>query len=162
MLRPPSLQKTYDEYCSLDPAFEQPANDATDEQLEAHANRVRIARETGNWTGLLIEGGQPTKFEMRLLPGHLFRRMQDMAMSGRDGRPGVGVAEMGALLFRAALVNVSGLDDTLTEVEFVTLPTLGRIADNAVPDRLDALDKRIVTELGNEVARRASTIAPKL
>lgn len=154
MLRPPSIQKNYDEFWSGDPAFIQPASDATEKDIEAHAERVRIARETGGWASLLVGDAQPSKFVMRPLPGHVWRVLLDKYLSGA-----IGPAQFKALLFRAALRAVENLDDL--KVEFVNVFGVNGFADNEVPDALDSLDVSIVAELGDEVQRRSKTIHPK-
>ncbi len=167
-LRPPSLQKTYDDFYSGDPAFEQapvdPPENATpedakyieDAQIE-HGRRIRVARETGNWSSLLKTGGNPTKFVMRPVSGSVFRALMDRLSAGKFG-----VLSLQQLLFRAAIVNVVNLDEGVdAKVETVTLEGIGTIATADIADRLDSLDKGIVRELGDEAFRRARDVAPK-
>ncbi len=159
-IRPPSLQKARDDYWSGDPAFVQPPKDADEKELAAHAERWRIARETNGWESLaLVEGDKPTKFIMRQLPGHVFRAITDKFLSGVCG-----ATSLPALMFRAALRGVEGLeiDGWNGHIAWSSAYGIDGLADNVVPDALDAHDISIVAELGREVGRRAQTIAPKL
>ncbi len=118
-LRPGSLQRQYDEFYSGDPAFvqapEDDGTDATKTLIAEHIERVRIARETSNWQPLLIEGGNPTKFTMRVLPGSVFRTIQDLIGSGQTG-----LAMGQALLVRAALRGIVNLEaNSVEKIELV-------------------------------------------
>ena len=155
-LRPPSLQKTYDEYSPYDPAFTQLAADATEDDRKAWFALVETARETGDWSTLLVPGGNPTKFVLRPLPGDVYRALSDMWQLGRND------SQITALFFRAALKAVSNLEDHATEVKLTTAAGVpGKIADVAVANMLDALDKRIVADLGDAVIKRGQAIAPR-
>jgi hypothetical protein len=46
------------------------------------------------------------------------------------------------------------------EVELVTIAKLGEVASEAIVNALDAVDPRIITELSDEVVRRASALDP--
>jgi hypothetical protein len=155
-LRPPSHQKHYDAFYSGDSAFEQPAAEATDAQKEAHARRVKIARETGNWAALLVPQGNPTKFVMRPIPGTLFRTLVDRFQAGKYG-----VLSLQQMLFRAALIEVVNLGDAHEPLTLVTVEGLGPIAPVEIADKLDSIDPGIVRELGDDVFRRATVVAPK-
>ncbi len=159
-LRPSSLQKNYDDFYSGDPAFvqapEDDGTDATKELIKAHAERIRIARETSNWQPLLVEGGNPTKFTMRPLPGSVFRAIVDRLESKATG-PAAGQA----LLVRAALRGVTNLEDNQVEkVELVNVFGIDGVASVAIVDKLDACDPGIIRELGDEVYRRC-TASPR-
>jgi hypothetical protein len=156
-LRPPSLQRDYDEYYSGDPAFVQPPDDATKEQLEAHADRIRVARETGDWRPLLIDGQNPTTFVMKPLDGHIYRAIMDKIQSGE-----IGLASAPAFFFRAAIRKIVNLDGpTDTTFKFVNVAGVGSIAPVDIADKLDAIDKSIVVELGDRIFSRAQAPAPK-
>ena len=91
MLRLPSNQRPYDAFYSRDPAFVQPpelaAGGELDEDvvkahktaLEAHAERIRIARETGDWKPLLAgDELEPTRFTLQPISGDTFRKIADL------------------------------------------------------------------------------------
>ena len=153
----PSLTKPYEDHSPFDPAFAQLADDATDADRAARTAAIRRCRETGSWAELLVEGGIPTAFRFRPLPGHVFRALMDLASSGK-----IGGSQIGAVFFRAALIGVTHLDG-VSEVKLnATIDGIpGKVAGNEVADLLDGYDQRIVAELGDEVFRRASAIAPR-
>lgn len=167
MIRPPSNQKTYDEFWSGDPAFVQPpaepAEDADDatikkyrEAVDDHVRKLKHARATGDWSALLAGADQPTRFVMRPLPGHLFRMITDLVTSER-----IGPAETNGLILRAALVGVVNLGDV--EVDHKTdstYPKLGKIATVDVPNLLDRIDIGIVAELATSIRERAMSPSP--
>jgi hypothetical protein len=152
----PSLQKPYDDHSPYDPAFVQLADDATDADRAARADVIRRCRERGDWAELLIDGGIPTVFRFRPLPGHVFRALMDLASGGK-----LGGAQLGQVFFRAALIGVQHLDGAEVRCTATIDGVPGKIAGNDVPDRLDSYDQRIVAELGDEVFRRASAISPR-
>jgi hypothetical protein len=153
MLRPPSIQRQYDEFYSRDPALLQPPPNATPKELEDHATKIRVARETGDWTALLVAGETPTKFVMRPLSGALFRRLSDRMIMRR-----IGPAELNAYAFRAALVEIPGWP---TKLEREQVEDFGSLVAVDLVDELEHIDPRIVTELGAEVIRRARGPTPK-
>lgn len=163
MIRLSSNQKTYDEYYSRDEAFvpwpTPPGKDADEaalklygEQLEEHTRKVEVARETSDWTPLLIENGEkPTKFILRPLPGDIFRIIVDMVDAGD-----VGGAEANLLLLRAALRGVKGLGQMeVTYTRDPRYPKLGAIATVDVPNALDAADNKVIAELASVIRDRA-------
>lgn len=166
MFRLPSLQHEYDEHCTLDPAFIQaptaPGPDATpeerlafEEKLEDHTRRVKVARETGDWSELRLDGsGEPTKFRLRNLPGDVFRKIVDMVNDGS-----LGGAMSNTVLLQAALVGVSNLPG-VKEVKPTNHPILGKIANTEIPNLLDRVDPRIVAELGAAIRERAMGVRP--
>lgn len=149
------MQRQYDEYWSGDPAFAQPDKDATDEQRKEHQNKVRIARETGDWSPLLIEGMQPTKFVMRALRGRVSRKMVDDIGFGK-----IGSAELASISFRAAIISIENGPTDLPAITQVNTD-YGAIASMDITDALDALALEIVGELGSTVLARARGPSPK-
>lgn len=156
MIRPPSNQKPYDEYWSGDPAFVQPdANDPA--SVEEHACRVKRARETGDWTPLLIEGQEPTKFVMQPIKGDQWRWLVDE--STREDEHRMGPAKFWSLMFRCACVSVKNLGIQLPDKP-VRHPDLGMIAPVDIPNTLDSIDASIVTELAGAAFERARALNP--
>lgn len=163
-LRPPSLSKIYDEYYTGDPAFVQLPDDATAEQRKAYENQWRVARETGDYAALIVPGKMPTGFRMRVIPGELFRFTLDRSASGA-----LGDARLNAQVLRTAIRGVSNLQDedgNEIDVELQDHPhpemrEHGQIATTKIVSVLDALDVRIVAELGERLIMRATRIAPK-
>lgn len=154
MIGTPSLLKPYDEYYSGDPAFAQAPPLASREQLAEHEHRVKVARETGDWSPLAVEGVQPTKFTMKPLRGQQYRRIVDDLLASRIGR-----GEANSLAFRCAVLEIVNFG--AFEMKFVETEKWGKIASVDVSNAIDAIDLRIVTELGEEALRRAQDISPK-
>lgn len=153
-LRPPSNQTNRDDFWSADPAFVQLPENATDAQILEHANKWRVARETGNFGELLVEGAQPTKFVMRPIPGNVMRKLIDQCAAGK-----LGDYELAALAFRIVLVDVSNFGDT--KVKFVNTEDYGRIASQHIVDELDACAPGSVTELGLVAIQRGNNLSGK-
>lgn len=157
MLRPPSNLRPYDDFYSGDTALLQPPDDATKEQREEHARKLRVAREIGDWSALRVDGQQPTRFGMRLLTGTQRRWLIDQA--SREDEHKLGAATLFQLAFRCAVIDIDHLDGF--KVSFEDHPSLGRIATEAVADHCDSFTPRIVGELGAEAWRRATELSPK-
>lgn len=135
--RPPSNQQTYDEFWSGDPAFVRGSGAEYEKKIER-------ARETGDWSELLIQGLVPTKFVMRQVPGEIKRRILDRFTAGKLGN-----FELDALLLRVAVVDVVGLGDF--KLRFTMDEDWGRIATNDLPNLLDEFAPGCVAELGLSV-----------
>lgn len=167
MIRPPSNQKPYDEYWSGDPAFVQPPQKPTDESDEArrkyvadlaeHAAKLKRARQTGDWSPLLIEGQQPTKFVMQPIRGAQWRWLVDE--STREDEHRMGPAQFWSLMFRCACVSVKNLGVDLPDKP-VRHKDLGLIAPADIPNALDTIDAAIVTELADAAFARAQNLDP--
>ncbi len=157
MIRPPSVQKPYDEFYSGDPAFVQPPKDASEAALKDYAAKVKRARDTGDWSPLLIEGVQPTRFVMQVIKGDQWRWLLDQ--SSRDDEFKIGPAEFWHLMFRCALVEVANLGAEVNSKP-VKHRHLGAIAPVDVPNLLDTFDAAIVTELASAAFERSRTLNP--
>lgn len=157
MLRLPSNQKEYDTYWSGDPAFHQPAADASEEDRAEHAAKVKRAQETGDWSPLLIEGETPTKFVMRPIDGNQWRWLVDE--SSRDDQFKMGAAIFWSLMFRCAIVRVVNLGMKVSDTP-VKHAKLGMIAPQDIPNLLDTIDASIVTELAGAAFERARNLNP--
>lgn len=149
------MQRQYDEYWSGDPAFVQRDATWTDQQKAEHDNKIRIARETGDWMPLLVEGMQPTKFIMRALPGKISRKLVDDINFGK-----IGSAVLASVSFRAAILSIENGPSDLPAITQVQTD-YGPIASTDISDALDALALEIVGELGSVVLARARGPSPK-
>lgn len=171
IIRPPSYQREYTEHWSGDPALVQPppkpAKDAGAEAeaaykkaLEEYQRKLRVARETGDWAALRIEGAQPTPFVMGQVDRNIWRSIGDRLMLHSSNPRWIGPHECHALLFRLALQKIVGLD---IEVERRPDPRWDGwvMASPDVVGALDAIDTGIVTELGDEVFIRLRGLSGK-
>jgi len=138
--RPPSNQQHYDEFWSGDPAFVQ------GEGAE-HERKIERARETGDWSELLIQGSTPTKFVMRQIPGEIKRRILDRFIAGKSGG-----YDLDSLLLRLAVVDVIGLGDF--KLRFTADEDWGKLATHELPNILDEFAPGCVAELGLAVYRK--------
>jgi len=160
VLRPPSLQKPYDFISAADDALAVPV-DGADEKANAaaradFAHRLDVARRTGDYSAVMLEGKQPAKFVLRPLPGSIVRKLFDDAAAGR-----VGNLEMAALAFRAALDGATALDGVT--MRFVEDDRYGRIAAASVVDAIDSgCGASVINEVGLYAIQRAQQIDPKM
>lgn len=145
--RPPSNQSTFDMFWSGDPAFVQGDG-------KEHEKKLEIARETGDWSGLIIQGQTPTKFVSRQIPGELKRRILDRYQAGK-----LGPYELDALLLRMAIVDVIGLGDF--KLKFTMSDEWGKIASADLTNALDACAPGAVTELSLQVFNRMMGLSGK-
>ncbi len=154
MIRPPSNIRQYDDFYSGDSAIVQIEADADEAAKTERARLITVARETGNWQPILVEGGNPTKFTMTLIKGDAYRRLIDMVTEDK-----IGVGQMSAMAFRASIDSISNLGGF--QVKRGNRELGGNSAAVEVTDYLDSIDIRIVSELGGEALRRAREISPK-
>jgi hypothetical protein len=160
MLRAPSTVKNRDEFFSLDEAFKQLPKGADEAAEREHARQWKVARETGDYHQLLIEGQTPTKFVLKPISAEVLGTLVDMA-NKRDSQ-GVrvhGDNEIAALALRVALVSVSNFGDA--EVAHGLHAKFGMIASldflSVLPTQLAA---NLISELGWLVLNRARELSP--
>ena len=147
MIKPPSVQKTYDAFYSGDSAIVSLPDEASDEQRADLAKRIERALQTGQWADVVVPGEQPTRFTMRPLGGEIAGELYAMLRDARSQREQYVVW---SLAFRLSIIDVKGLTDA-GEVDFVVHPSFGRIATTAFLDRAGLkgdLGAAIITELG--------------
>lgn len=159
MIKFPSLIKEYSAIYSKDPSLLQaptpPADNATAEALAAyeaaakeHEHKLKVARETGDYAALLVEGaGPPTLFMMRQLTADAYTRILY--------RGGTAI-ENTVLAFRYALRSVANWPGA--DVALVEHPELGQIASLSFFDKLGvpgAASAAIAIELGDLAIVRA-------
>jgi len=151
----PSQQKPHAVAWSRDEALDVPRDIDTNEAAAKEWERkIEQARETGNWQAITKDGAQPTFFELRPVPGDVFRKVLD-----RLERKAIGLNEACSLMFRLALVGVSNLGD-LT-VKLMADKDLGDMASAEIPNLLDSINPGIVGELGALVYQRGASPRPK-
>lgn len=151
MIRPPSNQNYRDAFWSGDPAFVQLAPNATDEQKEAHARLWQVAKETGNYSGLIIQGQTPTKFVFKPMAGETYFALQDDLIAGR-----VGMLVATSIAFRATIIEVVGFEKPRpAETKY------GTIATGDITNTLHEAALGCIFELGLDCLNRAAGIAGK-
>lgn len=148
-------------FFSGDPAIVQLGDDATDDQRTDRVRQIDHARETGDWSAVVVGGLSPSKFTFRPLPGDVFALIQDMLSAGVGGG-GIGFNAALFLIFRLALVSVSDLGDAVVRIVVDdTFPRLGPMADAAIVNKLNSWNPALVPELGVELLKRARGPSPK-
>lgn len=145
--RPPSNQQTWDAIWSQDPALVQ--GEGTE-----HRRKLELARETGDWSPLLIVGQVPTKFVLRQIPGEFRRRIIDRLNAGR-----IGGQELDALLVRLAVVDVVALGGF--NLKFTIDEEWGRLATYELCNTLDDHAPGCVGELAVQIFNRMMGVSPK-
>ena len=170
-LRPPSVQRSYDDYVSIDPAFVQaptvPAESATDaeralykEESERYVAKLKAAKQTGDWTPLRIEGQTPTKFVLGQVDRNIWRALMDRALLSEESPRRIGQVTLYALLFRLALRSVEGFGDVKVERRPDPNWESWEMAQASLVTTFDELDPRIVGEIGGGIFQRLQTVSP--
>lgn len=161
MLRLNSLQNDYEFCVSCDPAFAPPpkrADFASDDEytkaVDAYQAAWRVARETANYTPLILEGQAPTKFILTpKVNRHIWRAIQDRAMLPADSPRHIGQVTMMSLLVRLALKSIPAFDGDVSHApdpQWNNWP----LAPQSVVDMLEEEDPAIVGEIGMHVFTR--------
>lgn len=165
----PSLTQSSTWVWSEDPALDAPALDATEDVRKEWARKLDVARDTGQWDGLVKAGHKLTKFTLRIVPALLWRKLID-SMGGE-----LGVREANSLAVRLALTAVSDLDGFdgrpfVVDQHLKHLDGYGKVAGPDVLDLLDAYLRHAreenpdardpIDEMADAIARRQSGIRP--
>jgi len=152
--RPPSLQREYDDFWSGDPAII-PSPDG-EPDYSVWRDRIARARETGDWTDVLVAGETPTKFTLRPITAHQFALLVDYAN-------GHAAALVNELAFRLAFVRVSNLGAN-ADLEYEAHPEFGKLCTTSFLDKAGvtaAVALLIIQEIGGAALTRASQLPPK-
>lgn len=171
MIRPPSLQRTYDDFFTLDPAFiQRPADlpaDASDDEKAAHKSavedyeaKIAAAKETGKWEAVLVPGAVPTKFVVGQVDRNIWRAILDRTWLPPDSPRYIGQAALVALLFRLAIQNITGFE---VKVDRRPDPKWDgwEMASADIITTLDSIDIRIVGQIGTGVYGRLMEVSGK-
>ena len=169
MIRPPSSQRSWDAFTTADPAIiqppERPGDDASEADRVAHieaasawASKIKSARDTGDWSPIVLEGQQPTKFTLGHVDRNVWRTIQDRATLPADNPRHIGQVVLFALLFRLSVRAIAGWD------KFERLPDAAwdnwTMAPADLVNKLDEINPAIVGELGMEVFKRLAGVSP--
>jgi hypothetical protein len=156
MIRAPSVQKQYGAVFSGDPAFVQLPEDATDEQKAAHEQKWKVARETGDYSALRIEGaGDPTVFTMKPLSTDAFAALY--ALGAAEG-----AAAANMMAFRVSLQSVDNFGKV--DIKRIQHKKFGPIATTEFFDKAGlpaGLSVKIALEIGDIVLSKAWELSPK-
>lgn len=147
MIRPPSLSKTFDLHFSGDPAFEQPPPKEDEKARKTYSAKLTAARDTGDWSPLLVADGRPSKFVMQQIHRPTWRHVIDRASLSPDNPRHLGPNVVMSIAFRMAIQSVPDLG-----IECKHVPDTGfdgwKMAPESVVDTLDQISPAIVGELG--------------
>ncbi len=165
MIRPPSAQRPWDAFVtsSTEGAIVRPpaapSDGATPEEVEAFkvafeewASKIRAARDTGDWSPVIVANEQPTRFTLDQLDPEAWRELQARAQLPADCDRRIEYAVLLMLLFRLAIRSISGWDKIEREPD----PNWNNwmMAPRRLVAQLDTLDKSIVGEIGALVLDR--------
>jgi hypothetical protein len=156
--RSPSNQKPFDLVWSRDSAFIQLADNASPEEREAHAAKWEIARESGDYSALKIDGADsPTVFTCKPLTHAQMTVIFDMSRTA-----GVGVGEVNALAFCCGLQSVVNLGDV--DIKRAHHNKLGNIALTDFFEKAGVpagMALNITLELGEYLIKKSSGLSGK-
>lgn len=158
MIKPRSLTRETTWIWSQDPALDAPPADAPEAAQEAWALRLKVARDTNQWDGVIKPGEKPTRFSVRIIPGTHWRALLDSFAAGK-----IGPSSIAAMSVRLALRSVADLTDAegrAIVVEFADISGFGPCAKQKVVDVLDSYSAGIVLELADFVAERQNQPGP--
>jgi hypothetical protein len=164
MTRPGSLFKEYDFHVSCDPAFKPapaaPGPDATDADREAWFKSAqeyiaawKSARETSDYSSLVLDGRTPRKFVLGHVKSKAWRSLHDRGKLPAESKQHIGNAVLISLMTRLALRSIPALDMKLTHEPDPAWDGI-EMAPEDIIDVLDGQDPSIVGEIGQEVLRR--------
>lgn len=171
MLRPPSLQAGFDLVFSGDPALDLPdvpkldpatatADElATRDHIAAErTQKLKVARERGNWAAITKPGQKPTVFKFEPVGGSAVRWWQ-----GESERHRLTTMEDIELIFRLALVEVDCLGGfELKRDHSGKFPLVSVKSMDALYAAADGAGAALVMELGMLVVERALGGVPPL
>jgi hypothetical protein len=144
---PQSLQGRYSWVWPRDPALARPPASADEKTRKDFEHKLEVARDTGKYQDVLLEGHQPTLFVVEPLPGAVWRKIIDMMTMDR-----IGNMEASSIIVRVCLKSV---ENPAIPVDVEAGP-YGAWAKQSVIDTLDAIHPAIVSELGGHLSNRAS------
>lgn len=159
MIRPPSNIKPYRAFWTLDPALRQPpdppGDDASDEDKAAHETAlaeyhqaVKVARETGDWSGIVRDGETPTEFVLEQIPLRYWHHIKKAFVEKRHD-------EAVLFSFCAALADVDNAEglEFKRDDGFVDLACIDKWLGAVLTEAL-------VAELGSIAFERAVSLSP--
>ena len=143
MIRLPSMCEPRHEFFSGDDAIEQPPEDP--KALAEYDHKIRVARQTGDLAGVLVNGQQPVRFLMRPIPFEAYA----VVMGMRDRQEPL--EDILLLAARVCLLDIDG-----AEVKKETHPRFGKIASLSTFEKFGvAQGLNIACELGTLALQRA-------
>jgi hypothetical protein len=158
MIRTPSAQKPWDVFVTCDSAITPAPDDKDSAEYKAWQVKIKSALETGNWSEVVVEGQDPTKFTLGHVDRNIWRAVMDRAQLPVSSALRIGEIAMSALLFRLAIQSISGF------ATFKRVPDRNWdgwvMAPASIITDLDSVDPSIVGEISGIVFRRLAGIDP--
>lgn len=172
---PPSLVGTYDLIYSSDDALDRPADSDQPELADGETaaafraryelwagpyveweRKLKVARETGDWTALLIPGQEPTRFKIRQVPAEVWTKVDSVAKA-----EGWSNTERVAWLFRLFVVDVTNVPaDRGWRMTRTRHPKLGDVAGVELVNLFTGVEL-VMVEIVEAAAERRSSLPGK-
>lgn len=130
MTTAPSLQHPYDVILASDPAIAKPEN-GDEAGVAEFVRKLGIARDTGDYSALLIEGVTPVRYRIRHVAQKMLRRLHDRQNAVGDNF--VGRQETAELCVQLGLVEVVGRD---IKLEYDSSQVWGRKLRDSVTEQI--------------------------
>jgi hypothetical protein len=160
VIKPPSLVHNYTWIWSRDPALDAPPPSAPKKQQTEWARRLKTARETGIYGGVMKAGEQPTTFSLQSIPVDTWLVLVGLVESGALSR-----VEWPLYAARLALYGIEGTglteDADLTRRVEADFPRLGQMAPVAAFGQFGTLAHDIVNDMFGTIIERQSAPSPK-
>lgn len=148
MIRLPSLSKPYHAFVTFDEAIIQPPDASDTAACEDYAAKIRSARQTGDWSSIVVPGQTPTKFILRPMPFDGYAVILGM-IERKEPQEDV--------LLLAARLCLTGADGVGVKVDFDRHERFGKVAALSTFERFGySQGLRIAVELGAMAIQRAS------
>ena len=160
MIKPPSLVREYTWIWSQDPALDAPPKDASKKARADWDRRLKLARETGVYDGLMKPGEQPTTFSLKLIANETWLTLVGLVRSGA-----ISDVEWPMWAGRMALhaIGNTGMADEadLKRQTVADFPRLGQMAPAEAFDQFGPMGIAIANDMFVTLLERQAAPSPK-
>jgi len=160
VIKPPSLIREYTWIWSKDPALDSPPNGAAKKVLTEWERRLKNARDTGVYDGVMKAGEKPTTFGLQAIPNDTWLALGGLVESGAISR-----VEWPLWAARMALHTIgnTGLpeDADLTRRTDRDFPRLGQMAPVEAFNQFGPVAIDVVNDMFVTILEKQSAPSPK-
>lgn len=160
MIKPPSLVREYTWIWSKDPALDAPPAGSSKKTLTEWTRRLKNARDTGRYDGVMKAGEKATTFQLRLIPNDIWLTLVGLVKSGT-----ISDVEWPVWAARLALNSIAdtGLPDEadMTRRTDGDFPRLGQMAPKEAFDQFGPLAIEICGDMFGTILERQAAPSPK-